>query len=307
MLNLDLVKIAEQPFEHIVKENFIDPVFYNNLCQHFPKLNTLNLSIGWQKDYSIFFDDKIFQDLMAQSTSWKKLFESIQSQKFVDYCVSQFRSVSTKHECKLNLDQIKFVNYCESSSERGNKHIDHPGCDINSVFVQPQIIQGDTGYCRTKHLDRRRRFVTVLIYFCDSEADNRVGGDLTLIPPSNIATEVSEINIAPKHNRMVAFACTNTSYHSVSKILAQTAPRNFMSIFVSSFFDIWPVDKYQYTEWCQTKIRNDSHFEFDNHYYSVPSEYIHCNVDVSATDTTLTCFYQGNCIAGYQRKAGQSK
>ncbi len=299
MFNLDLVKITAFPFEHIVKDDFIEPLLYSELCKNFPPLELLNLPLGQQKEYSIIWEDQIFQDLIKRCRAWKIFFEHIQTQVFTDYWLKQFGAVGVAHGCQLDFEKIKFVRYCEPSSEKGQRELHHPEQAFDNLYVQPHIFQGGIGYFHTKHLDRRRRFVTILIYFCDSELDKRIGGDLTLLGP---LTDENSVKIAPQHNRMVAFACTNQSYHCVSEILAQTSPRNFITIFISSFFNIWPIEKYQYSERCLTIINVDSHFEFDGQYYQVPNKYLNCEVTVCSTDTVIQCFYQDHCIASHPRE-----
>jgi hypothetical protein len=46
--------------------------------------------------------------------------------------------------------------------------------------------------------------------------------------------------VRPRHNLMAAFACHSFSHHSVPPIVAQSAPRNFIQITVSSSYDAWP-------------------------------------------------------------------
>jgi transposase len=58
---------------------------------------------------------------------------------------------------------------------------------------------------------------------------------------------------------------------------------------------------YQYVEWSKAKIHIDYHFVFKDHFYSVPYNYIHREVDLCTTSTTVECFYQGKRIAAHAR------
>jgi transposase len=71
-----------------------------------------------------------------------------------------------------------------------------------------------------------------------------------------------------------------------------------------------PQESYQYADWKHVKINIDYHFVFDEHYYSVPYQYIHHVITIRATDTTIECFYQDKRVAthtrGYARRHGYS-
>ncbi|HAU1016417.1 TPA: IS21 family transposase [Legionella pneumophila] len=62
-----------------------------------------------------------------------------------------------------------------------------------------------------------------------------------------------------------------------------------------------PSAPYQYVEWSKAKIHIDYHFVFKDHFYSVPYNYIHREVDLCTTGTTVECFYQGKRIAVHAR------
>jgi transposase len=62
-----------------------------------------------------------------------------------------------------------------------------------------------------------------------------------------------------------------------------------------------PPSAYQYVDWSKAKIHIDYHFVFKEHFYSVPYNYIHREVDLCTTGTTIECFYQGKRIAAHAR------
>lgn len=62
-----------------------------------------------------------------------------------------------------------------------------------------------------------------------------------------------------------------------------------------------PPERYQYAHWQLAKVHIDYHFVFDNHYYSVPYQYIHHEVEIRATAKTVECFYKTKRIAAHQR------
>lgn len=62
-----------------------------------------------------------------------------------------------------------------------------------------------------------------------------------------------------------------------------------------------PPEVYQYAEWKKAKVNIDYHFVFDEHYYSVPYQYIHHSIEIRADGKTVECFYQGQRIAVHTR------
>jgi transposase len=62
-----------------------------------------------------------------------------------------------------------------------------------------------------------------------------------------------------------------------------------------------PPEKYHYADWVHAKIHIDYHFVFADHYYSVPYQYIHHEVQIRASAKTVECFYQGQRIAAHAR------
>lgn len=62
-----------------------------------------------------------------------------------------------------------------------------------------------------------------------------------------------------------------------------------------------PKERYQYAQWHKAKIHIDYHFIFDDHYYSVPYQYIHQPVEIRSNTKTVECFCKGKRIAAHAR------
>jgi len=62
-----------------------------------------------------------------------------------------------------------------------------------------------------------------------------------------------------------------------------------------------PPQRYHYAQWANAKIHIDYHFVLDKHFYSVPYQYIHHQVQIRATAKTVECFYQNNRVAVHAR------
>jgi hypothetical protein len=143
----------------------------------------------------------------------------------------------------VDLSRAHYVDYVESRADKERRHIQNAEHDPEALWVRLDILQAQIGYRRGAHLDHRRRLMTMLIYFCDSAENQMDGGELLLHRPLVMGGRkllFEQTRLAPKHNEMVAFACTPGSFHSVSEIKGQLAPRNFVQITVSSSVDAWP-------------------------------------------------------------------
>ncbi len=68
-----------------------------------------------------------------------------------------------------------------------------------------------------------------------------------------------------------------------------------------------PTERYHYTERKYARVNIDYHVEFSRHYYSVPYQLAHEQVEVRATDSTIEIFHHHNRVASHRRsnKRGQ--
>src|SRR5262249_16719721 len=118
-----------------------------------------------------------------------------------------------------------------------------PKFEPEELWVRLDIHQALPGYHRVRHVDHRRRVISMLIYLCDADECGMVGGDLVLHGNRKRWWQVGRSNdqiVRPRHNLMAAFPCYAESIHSVPEIVRQTKPRNYVQIHVSSSYDAWP-------------------------------------------------------------------
>lgn len=106
-------------------------------------------------------------------------------------------------------------------------------------------------------------------------------------------TSISEINAAIQ-NRLVIFLS-----QSFQKM--KTSRRELYEAIDKPALKPLPSEPYQYAEWKKGKVNIDYHFEFDDHYYSVPYKYIHEAVELRGTSKTVECYHQGLRIAIHPR------
>jgi transposase len=106
-------------------------------------------------------------------------------------------------------------------------------------------------------------------------------------------TSIGEINAAIKQKLIIL---NNQSFQKM-----KTSRRELFEAVDKPALIPLPPTRYHYAEWINAKVHIDYHFVFDNHYYSVPYQYIHHSVKIRATAKTIECFYQEKRIAAHIR------
>ena len=64
-----------------------------------------------------------------------------------------------------------------------------------------------------------------------------------------------------------------------------------------------PAMPFELGAWSRAKVNIDYHVAVENHFYSVPHQLIHRQLDVRLTDTTVELFEQGKRVAAHRRSA----
>ena len=236
VVDLDLAPVRTKPFEHVLKESYIDPEIYAELVRSFP---TCPPSTG-PTGYSTYWGDEQYDRLVAENSAWKALFNAFHSQQFIDYSVRQFADAYRSYGCVIDLSKARYVPYRESRKDKESRRISDVEHDPHELWVRVDIHQGLVGYTRRPHVDHRRRLISMLIYLCDADQNQMVGGDLVLHRGKSSLFGWGDLVVRPKHNRMVVFPCHPKSIHSVPEIKSEKGPRNFLQITVSSSVDAWP-------------------------------------------------------------------
>ena len=62
-----------------------------------------------------------------------------------------------------------------------------------------------------------------------------------------------------------------------------------------------PAQPYVFADWKKARVNIDYHIEVDHHYYSVPYQLIHEELDVRLTDLSLEVFFKGRRVATHRR------
>lgn len=227
-LDLDL-----HPFPHVVHPEFITPELYQDLCRSFPECSPSTGPTG----FSLYWGDPAYTRLLEQVPAWQALFDTFQSQRFIDWSRDQFAGVWEEAGCKIPLARARYVSYREDRIDKERATLRKVEHEPHELWVRMDIHQGPMGYDRDIHADHARRLISMLIYMCDHTENQMVGGELFL---HNGPDAKADTQITPRHNLMVAFPCMARSYHSVSPITAARVPRNYIQVHISSSVDIWP-------------------------------------------------------------------
>jgi hypothetical protein len=223
------------PFPHVVIEDYLPASVYEEMERTFPTCPPRSGPTG----YTSFWGDADYDALMAANPTWKAAFDSFHSQQLVDFGRRQFGQVFADDGCRVDLDAARFVPFRETREDKERRRIAPNGLGPEDVWARMDALQGWKDYVRGPHLDHRRRLFTILIYFTDAESVGMDGGDLVLHDLDGSGPGAPVAAITPRRNLMAAFPCSPRSYHSVSKILSDGAPRNFIQIQLSSSADAW--------------------------------------------------------------------
>jgi hypothetical protein len=228
-LSFSLAPVIERPFPHVVVDDYLEPGLYRRLVGSFPECPPNSGPTG----FTCFWGDPEYDQLLNEEPAWRTLFEIFHGQAFVDHCLAQFAEVFAA-EAAIDLSRARYVPYQESRADKQRRQLERPVHAPDELWSRVDVLQGRGGYGRGRHLDHRRRAVSMLIYFSDADENGMVGGDLVLHGRGGARNP-----IRPRHNRMVAFPCHKESFHSVTPIEDQNAYRSFVQVTLSSSVDLW--------------------------------------------------------------------
>jgi hypothetical protein len=220
--------VDTRPFWHIVQDDWLDPDLYSGVAEAFPTCPPASGPTG----YTMFWGDPAYDNLIERHPGWRDLFRRFHSQAFVDQVINLLQPV-IERECRFDLSKARYVPFLETRDEKQRLWLRHADRPADDLWVRLDIMQGRLGYGRSAHLDHRRRLASLLLYMSDGDETGMAGGDLVL------HGESGDRVVRARHNRMVLFPCHRASRHSVTRILAQSAPRNFVQVTVSSCQDLW--------------------------------------------------------------------
>jgi len=229
--DLAYLAVNQQPFPHLIHDHFIKPEIYEQLHRSFPKCPPNTGPTG----YSLYWGDKDYQKLLDRQAAWRALFNCFHSQTFIDWAREQFSPWWSQLGCTIDLASARYVPYREDRIDKDREKLRRVDHEPDELWVRMDVYQGHVGYARKTHVDHRRRLLSMLIYFCDQQENEMVGGELLL----HDAAHDPVTRVVPRHNLMVAFPSAAQSHHSVTPIQSLEAPRNYIQVQISSSVEIW--------------------------------------------------------------------
>jgi hypothetical protein len=228
--------VIDKPFPHVVNDHFVAAPHFAQLRDAFPACPASTGPTG----FSLYWEDDVYQQLLAHVPAWRALSDTFQSQRFIDWAIDQFAGIWAAEGCAIDLARARYVPYHEDRTDKERATLRRVVHAPEELWVRMDIHQGRVGYKRAIHRDHARRLISMLVYICDQHAIQMVGGELVLHASPLARLFRPSTTVEPRENLMVAFPCMNRSYHSVSEITSMAQPRNYLQIQISSSVDIWP-------------------------------------------------------------------
>jgi hypothetical protein len=224
--------VSGEPFEHVCVDDFLPRPLFEALAATFPECPSATGPTG----FTIHPGDPQFDQLMAGNADWAAFARACDGPAFTAFVLRQFADCFAR-QAVVDLGGARHVQYQESRADKERARMERIERAPDELWVRFDLMQGRTGYERRVHVDHRRRAATMLIYFSDADDSVAEGGDLQL---HATRTSGPAKTVTPRANRMVMFPCNNASWHSVSRIVRQAHPRNFLQVTLSSCSDLWP-------------------------------------------------------------------
>ena len=228
-------EVLEKPFAHVVNERFVNAEPYAQLRDSFPDCPPSTGPTG----YSLYWGDAEYQRMLDEHPDWRALFDTFHSQRFIDWGIAQFADVWEREGCRIDLSKARYVPYREDRIDKERRTLRKVEHAPHELWVRMDVHQGRVGYARDVHVDHRRRLISMLVYFCDRDANAMHGGELVLHARGLRRLTQPPVTVAPRENLMVAFPCSKRSWHSVSQITSMEKPRNYLQVHISSSVDAW--------------------------------------------------------------------
>ena len=224
------------PFVHAVRRQCLEPHRFERLARAFPICPTSSGPTG----HSLYWGDAAYEDLLRAEPDWRELFETFQSQQFIDWARFQFAQEWQLRGCRIALDQAHYVTYREDRVDKELPRLRRVVHEPHELWVRVDIHQGKVGYDRPIHREHARRLLSLLIYFSDPAQPGLEGGELRLHAAGWRRWFDPPLVIKPSANLLVAFPCSDVAFHSVASVSAAQRPRNFIQVQISSSVDVWP-------------------------------------------------------------------
>tara|TARA_B100001989_G_scaffold35166_1_gene20841 strand:+ start:292 stop:1095 length:804 start_codon:yes stop_codon:yes gene_type:complete len=191
--------IRNNPFPHIVLDNFIDTNFLEKVLSEFPDLRNLKNKIEFKDQKQIKFASKGFADL---SPSCKELVSYLNSDLFLKYL--------------QELTGIKEILISDPYLSGGGYH----------EIKKGGVLKVHADFNKHPYLDLDRR-INLLLYL-NKNWESSWGGNIELFDIKNLSYPAKSIE--PLFNRCLIFSTTSYTYHGHPKELTCPESKSRKSI-----------------------------------------------------------------------------
>jgi hypothetical protein len=217
MFNLEF-EFVQEPFPHIVIDNFLDNELLESLNKDFPLDLVRNSEMPGRKKFSK--RNKIHEKIVL-SNSWEQFLSLLDNKAFVMNLMKKSKSTLSEHS---RIDFSKPIKFYESQTYQK---------DPNCFFLDYDISEASTGYQREIHHDNDNRLISFLYHLNDADIS---GGRLGIFESTEDTVHSRQnpknVNLKEfidhKKNRMIIFVSNKVSYHSVEQITDCKVPRRFV-------------------------------------------------------------------------------
>lgn len=263
LLAVDRLEVDLHPFPHVLVDEFFRPDAFRELLDQFPQITEMKSDMkrgetGWGQ--TLYWGDEEYDRHLEESPGWKRVFDLVHSQSFLDYIIDELGELFAREGCVVDLSKARYVPYCEDRVDKQLNQLRKVEHEPHELWCRLDFYQGYRGYYRPVHLDHQRRLISMLVYFSDQDVVARDGGDLILHSPGpdlwmlgklglyqtpklfSLARDrlAQTLAIKPRGNRMALFPCGKRSWHAVPAVRSASSPRQHIQITISSSTDIWP-------------------------------------------------------------------
>ena len=262
LFNLEHAELVLDPVPHIILHNALPTALFADLDATYPTELLERVSAaarrgeGWSRmDGELVRGDDEFAALLSASPAWAALHEHIASAAFVNAVLRKFNAPLLRRRGDLRVDPhaLHFADHIETRAWMGASDVAEAikrdpapgGRDPAALFARMDVGVGEVGYSKALHVDWRHRLASAIFYVSDAEANAMEGGVLQFHAPRDPASgdaggsAAVSLTVKPRANTLLLYLSTARSLHSVTRVVAQTAPRRALYIAVSSASRIW--------------------------------------------------------------------
>ena len=239
-------KIYNKPFPYIIFENFFEKDYFDKIIKDFPKIQTFEKeknNVG-RMHHDITNGDKIYDNLVKNSDTYKKMHEFVYSKSFINLFLDFFKDQILENFNNKSLLHNPFDFEIIEDPYEGTKVVDKNSLsnkEKKNIYSRIDIGVGKKNYgLKTGgggiHVDNPQRLISLLFY-CGGYSHMK-GGEHRIWKEEN-GKMILEKVITPKPNMMIASLQTNKSYHDVNPIVEIEGTRNAFYLAISSSIKTW--------------------------------------------------------------------